>query len=374
MRIGLNLLYLIPGIVGGTETYASGLLHGLAHIDQENEYLVFVNRESANWPLPEASNFSRMLCPVSAVSRLRRFFFEQFVLPQWLKRHSVDIVHSLGYVSPLFPPCPAIVTVHDLNYRAFGNQMPMTRRVALEFFVNQSAVRAQRVVAVSEFSRHEIAQAFNLWIDRTVVTYEAPRFRAWSAVAPDDFLVIRDRLKIRTPYVIAFSSQSPNKNIPDLLQAFARAKTHYQLPHQLVLVGHQPLNGTLPRIYNDDSVRFTGYLDDRTLQIVLHHAQMLVFPSFYEGFGLPVLEAMEEGVPVACSNTASLPEVAGDAAVFFDPYSMDDMAQKIAQVALSTTLQAELRRKGFQNLQRFSWEKTAYKTLQVYKSVAARSH
>jgi hypothetical protein len=113
MKIGINLLYLIPGVVGGTETYASGLLPGLAAIDQENEYVVFVNWESADWPLPEASNFSRVVCPVSATSRSQRYFFEQLRLPVLLKRHSVNLVHSLGYASPLSIPCPLVVSVRD---------------------------------------------------------------------------------------------------------------------------------------------------------------------------------------------------------------------------------------------------------------------
>jgi glycosyltransferase involved in cell wall biosynthesis len=373
MRIGLNLLYLIPGLVGGTETYAAGLLTGLTRIDQENEYVVFVNRESANWPLPKGSTFVRMVCPVSAVSRPRRYFFEQFRLPALLKEFSVEVVHSLGYISPLYPPCPAVVTIHDLNYRAFGQHMPFIRRVALDVFMKQSALRAQCVITVSEFSQREIAQAFHVPVDRIVVTHEAPRFRNGSPLNEMNFVDVSRCLGIKRPYMIAFSSQSPNKNIPRLLQAFAQAKEQYQLPHQLVLVGHQPMKGTLPPTCNDETVYFTGYLDDRMLQIVFHHAQMLVFPSFYEGFGLPILEAMAAGVPVVCSNKASLPEVAGDAAVFSDPYSVDDMARKIAQVALDTALQDELRRKGFQNLQRFSWEKTAYRTLEVYESVVTQS-
>src|SRR5437870_13548482 len=116
MRIALNLLYLIPGVVGGTETYAAGLLHGLANVDAQDQFVVFVNRESQQWPLPVSPNFTRVICPVSALSRSRRYFFEQVLLPRWLQKHAIDVVHSLGYVSPLFTSCASIVTIHDLNF------------------------------------------------------------------------------------------------------------------------------------------------------------------------------------------------------------------------------------------------------------------
>jgi glycosyltransferase involved in cell wall biosynthesis len=369
MKIGINLLYLIPDIVGGTETYASGLLHGLAIIDQHDEFVIYVNQESKNWPLPEQPNFIRVVCPVSAFSQTRRYLFEQLQFPKLLRKNRIDIVHSLGYVSPLFAPCSSIVTIHDINYRAFGDAMPISRRWALAFFVKESARRANRVITVSEFSQREILKAFNLPSNRVIVTHEAPRISSKLNTNEDLLVPTFNRLGIKCPYIIAFSSQSPNKNIPRLLSAFSYAREQYKLPHQLVLVGHQPVDQLLNFIPSDDAILFTGYLDDSTLQTVLSHAQILVFPSLYEGFGLPVLEAMVSGVPVVCSDKASLPEICGDAVEFFDPLSVKDMAKKIVQVVLDPVLQEILREKGFKNVKRFSWEKAARKTLSVYKDV-----
>ena len=140
MKIGLNLLYLLPGIVGGTETYAAGLLNGLSKVDGENEYLVFVNSESASWPMPGRENFRRILCSVKASNRAGRYFFEQVRLPKVLKEKGVDLVHSLGYVGPLRPPCPAVLTLHDLNYRAIGSTMPWYRHLVLESLVDRKSV------------------------------------------------------------------------------------------------------------------------------------------------------------------------------------------------------------------------------------------
>jgi len=367
MRCGLNLLYLIPGIVGGTEIYAAGLLAGLAQIDSENEYFVFVNRESVAWHLPSAPNFRRVVCPVRATNRAKRYFFEQVYLPGLLKHFHVDIVHSLGYVAPLFPPCPSVVTVHDLNFRAFGSRMQLAKQWALEFFVKQSARRAHHVITVSEFSRGQILSVLGISQEKVSVTLEAT-----SSANPDlvDWAITLQRYGVNKPYIIAFSSSSPNKNIPRLIQAFVQARQNYSLPHQLVVVGHRH-----PDYVPDElnPIVFTGYLDVSSKQALLAGAEMLVFPSTYEGFGFPVLEAQQVGVPVVCSTAASLPEVVGEAAVFFDPFSVNEMAEAIGQVAQDKGLRESLKQKGLHNVSRFSWEKTARETLQIYYSVVNHS-
>jgi glycosyltransferase involved in cell wall biosynthesis len=369
MRIGLNLLYLLPGIVGGTETYAAGLLQGLAEVGREDEFIVFLNQESADWPLPQSSNFVRIVCPVRAGSRRKRYLFEQVRLPGLLRKHQVDVAHSLGYVAPLFTPCPSVVTVLDLNYRVFGNQMSVPRHLALNFFVGQSARRADQVVTISRFSRSQILTLLRVPSSKVSITCLAnkPRQRLY-----EDPFVLTRRLGIESPYIVAFSSQSPHKNIPRLLRAFALAKERYELPHELVLVGHRPTDAGLAPGEPDEGVHFTGYLDEPSLEAVLRGAQILAFPSTYEGFGLPVLEAMAAGVPVVCSNAAALPEVAGEAAVYFDPLAIEDIAHQIALVALDSGLQAQLRQKGFENCRRFSWEKAAQETRQIYHDVIRR--
>lgn len=363
MKIGLNLLYLLPGVVGGTETYAAGLLAGLAAVDRSDEFLIFVNQEARNWPIPDAPNFSRVVCPVSGASRGQRYLFEQLRMPGILREHAVDVLHSLGYVSPLRVPCASVVTIPDLNYRVWGREMSRLRRMVLGFFVKQSAVRSSRVVTLSMSAREEIVTEFRLPSDRVVITHAAPHVPRYCGAR------CVSQVQLQSPYIVAFSSTTPNKNIPRLVEAFERLRSQHRLPHQLVLVGHGRDPGLAARAQESGVVRFTGYLQEDDLQVVLAGAQMLAFPSVYEGFGLPVLEAMASGVPVVCSDRASLPEVAGDAAVFFDPYSVEDIAEKLARVALSASLRKELIAKGYQNLERFSWEKTARDTLQVYRDV-----
>ena len=365
MRIGFNLLYLIPSRVGGVERYAAGLLDGLAKLNFPNEYLVFVNQESANWPIPNHPNFRRVICPVEATSRWRRYVFEQLKLPQLLKTHAVDLVHSLGYVSPLRASIPSVVTIHDLNYKAFGELMPLSKRLALSFFVRQSAIRASLVVTDSEFSRQEILSAFKIPQQKIQVIY--PGLPDKKIPIPEHSFLWKD-LKIEPPYMIAFSSETPNKNMDRLIQAFQLAKKSYELPHQLVLVGHMP-EAMLSSQNRSSNIIATGYLEDAVLDLILAQADCLVFPSIYEGFGLPILEAMNANVPVISSSAGSLPEVAGDAALYFDPYDVEEMANKIAKVAMDEVLQEELRTKGQANASRFSWEKMAREAITLYEQV-----
>jgi glycosyltransferase involved in cell wall biosynthesis len=372
MRIGINLLYLLPGIVGGTETYAAGLLHGLAKIDRQDEFIVFVNQECAQWPLPDTSKFTRVVCPVRAVSRWRRYFYEQVRLPNMLKKHKVDVIHSLGYVGPLWTFCPSIVTIPDLNYIVLKQSMPVIKRLGLRFFSVNAARHAKYVVTISTFSKHAIRQNLKIGSDKIAVTHLGPRIR-------DDFKNQLDVNKIQQlygvskPYIIAFGGGLEHKNIPRLIKAFLEVKK--VLSYALVLIGHLPHDVDLKKISNQKGnakdIIATGYIPSEHVLPLLSGADAFVLPSLYEGFGLPVLEAQQAGVAVVCSAAGSLPEVAGDAAVYFDPYSTSDIRDKIIRVVRDATLREALRQKGFQNILRFSWESTASQTLALYKKAVS---
>lgn len=372
MKIGINLLYLLPGVVGGTETYAAGFLRGLAEIDQRNEYVVFVNRESENWPLPQAANFTRVVCPVRAGGRASRYFFEQVRLPRLLAQHHIDVVHSLGYVGPLLAPCPSVVTIHDLNYIALRHIMPGVRRTALRFFSLQSARCADHVITISEFSKRELSRTIKLAPGRITVTHLGA-MRDCASPSQPNWTELAGRYHIRGPYVAAFGGRTLNKNIPHLIRAFALVKDAF--PHSLVLIGHIPSNVDLTSEVREirDRVTITGYVPEEHIRPLLSHADLFVLPSLYEGFGLPVLEAQQAAVAVACSTAASLPEVGGDGAIYFDPTSVEQIADAIRRCLADASLRSELVLKGRENMARFSWDRTARQTLSVYQNVYERN-
>jgi len=362
--IGLNLLYLLPGVVGGTETYAAGLMHGLSRIEAPERFVVFVNRESAAWPLPEDARFRRVVCQVGAVSRMARYRYEQFHLPARAVTDGVHLLHSLGYVAPLRLHCPSVVTVHDVHHLAHGRLRQWPRRLILGQMVRRSVRRAAAVIADSRYSRDQVARAYDLPASAIDVVWLAPNPRLhgaaeWPAVRAGESAD-------RGAYLLAFGGITPNKNLARLLQAYAVARQRHGVSQRLVVVGRLP-----PSIRPEDTagVEATGYLDEAELARVLQQADALIFPSLYEGFGLPVLEAMAAGVPVICSNVTAMPEVAGDAAVYFDPRDVEDMASSIARVSRDAGLRAELAARGLVRAAGFSWERAARETLAIYRRV-----
>jgi glycosyltransferase involved in cell wall biosynthesis len=363
MRLGLDLLYLIPGVVGGTETYATGLLPALRAIDKDDEFTVYVNREAAEWPLPDG--FRRVVCPFMGSRRGARYCFQQVHLPALLRRDAIDLVHSLGYVGPLRTLCARVATVHDLNYRAFGHEMPVVRRRALEFFVGMTVRRADAIIADSEFTRSELVAAFGVSRAPFVMVPLAARPRP--ARTDEQRAAERAGLGLPSSYVLAFGGSTPNKNLPRLLDAFARARSR-GLAQELVIVGRTPAHLAEEA---HSGVRLAGYLGEVALDAVLSGADVLIVPSIYEGFGLVLLEAMEAGVPIVCSSRAALPEVAGDAAVYFDPYNVEGMASRILEVGGDPERRQALRHRGGERVRGYSWQRTAQETLKVYRDVLA---
>ena len=236
--------------------------------------------------------------------------------------------------------------------------------------MEMSVRRADSILTISENSKKQIAAHLHVSPEKIAVTYLAPKVRKVSPdVSWEDFKI---RWDLDDLYLLALSSLSPSKNIPRLLAALAILNNELPENLKLVLAGHIPCKGaSLKRLVDSldlgKRVIFTGYLPDEELVLLLQHATVFVFPSLYEGFGIPVLEAMAAGVPVACSNAASLPEVAGEAALLFDPLAVDEIAMTIRRLINEPNLRAELARRGYQNVARFSWKTTAEKTLQVYE-------
>lgn len=353
-RIGLNLLYLRPGVVGGTETYARGLLGGLAVVAPEHSFVVFLNRSAGDWALP--AGFDRVVCPVSP-RQSSRYLYEQFALPVQLKRYDIDVVHSLAYVAPVVTPCASVVTIHDLNYNEPSHRMALVRRLALRWFVSAAVRSSDAVIVVSRFTGDELTAAMPSAADKVHVVHEAPIARVLAVPGESLPWVGWD------PYFIAFSSVSPNKNLRRLLDAYVQLRAD-GLRHALIMVGHPPpwSNAAVP------GVLWTGYRSDAEVLGLLRGADALVFPSLYEGFGLPVLEAMQAGVAVACSRFGSLPEIAGDAALYFDAKDASSIAGAMRALAGDSALRASLVERGRRRVADFNWERAARETMAVYQA------
>jgi glycosyltransferase involved in cell wall biosynthesis len=283
-----------------------------------------------------------------------------------MRRHGVEVVHSLGYVAPAFPGCASVVTIPDVHFLVYGDRGSLVRRAVLGAFVRVSAARADRVITISEFSRREISRLLGTLPERIAVTYLAPE-KKWSLAVGREAV---PTARIGGGYAVAFSSVAPNKNISRLVQAFEKARSQ-GLRQELVIVGHLP---PALGVVAAEGIRLTGYLDEGSLLATVRGADFLVFPSVYEGFGLPVLEAMSAGVPVLSSNRGSLPEAGGGAALYFDPESTEELAAGLVRIGEDGDLRNRLRALGLEQARGFSWEKTARETLAVYRSVLEREN
>ncbi len=374
MKIGINALYLIPGRVGGSEIYLRRLISALAKIDRENRYVVFTNRENRG-SFELGDNFVEHHCPVKGLIRPHRIAWEQLVLPWRARQHRIDVLHSPGFVAPLFAPCPSVITVLDLIYLEFPETFPFLARQWMRFLVRHSARRSRAVIALTRYSQEEI-----LW------GLDVPHWKSWaiylgggedipSPVDPGEEEEVLARHGISPPYLLTVAASHPHKNLVRLLEAY------YQLEekdrYQLVIVGVRHnrygarLIRTVERLDLSRRVVFTGWVPERDKEIIYSRAEMTVFPSLLEGFGLPVLESMRYGVPVACSDLPSLAEVAGEAAFLFDPYSSESIVSAIRSCLFDGQLREKLISKGRAHAARFTWEETARRTLEVYRAAVS---
>jgi len=370
VKIGINALYLIPGRVGGSEIYLRELLAALGRVDRENEYLVFSNRESrGNLELPE--NFREISLRVPASVRPLRVFWEQLVLPRLARRHRLDVLHSPGSAAPLRLPCASVVTVLDLIYLRFPETFPRGIRGLVRWLTAASAATADAVITLSEYSRDEVMWELDVSWDRIHAVALGGGTISPSGLPRGERIRLLREMGVEGPFILCVSAAHPHKNLSRLLEGYYRWRLDGGR-HQLVITGvkhsrgYRRLEEIVSRMELGGEVVFTGWIPEECKRAIFAEASLFVFPSLLEGFGLPVLEAMRSGVPVACSAVPSLDEVAGEAAWRFNPYEPGKIAEAIRECLSNEELRRRLREAGEAQAARFDWDETARLTRQIY--------
>lgn len=373
MRIGINLLYLIPGQSGGTETYGVCLVNALVQLDPVNEYVVFINKESEGLPLVEADNVKKIVCKVRAVHRPLRYLYEQAVLPFLLLRHRIDLLHSLGYVAPLAVFCINVVTVHDMNYMDMSQDFPWFKRLMLGLFSSTAVRFTDHVITVSNFSKSAICRRLRVSPSKITVIHSGPGWLGPPPL-PLSWEALRIRYELPDKYIIAFGGTALHKNIPRLIEAYLGCRDINE--NTLVIMGCLPANVRIPELpitCGGPIIKWLGYIPIEHIQPLLGHSELYILPSLYEGFGMPILEAQFAGTLVASSNAASLPEVGGEGAIYFDPTSVAAIAEAMkAGLKGNDSWKAGIRTAAKANLKNFSWMATAQASLDVYTSLSRR--
>ena len=372
MRIGINTLYLIPGQVGGSETYLRKTLAELVEVGGRHEFILFCNRENAGtFAEAEQPNVTQVCCNVRATSRPRRILYEQFALPKLVGRHAVDVLWSPGYTAPLRLACLSVVSTFDMQFVHHPEDFSRMALAATRFLVPRAARRAAAVLTLSEHSKRDIVRTCRVPAERVHVTYLAADEAAGGDIPDAEQRALLERVGLDQPYILTVANAWPHKNVPALVRAHARLPEG--CARRLVIVGIRgrgmgEVNAAIAASPRADRVVTTGWVSERELWILYRHAAVFAFPSLFEGFGLPVLEAMAAGVPVVSSNAASLPEVYGDAALEFDPRDEGAMADAIRRVLEDDALARDLVERGRRNVARFSWRRTAEQTLEVLET------
>jgi glycosyltransferase involved in cell wall biosynthesis len=355
----------------GIGTYIRNLLRHLARIDQDTEYVVLCRPEDRDAIAALGEKFRAV--PEAAQNYS---IGEQLRIPMALRREKIQLFHAPHYVLPPLVRCRSVVTIHDCIHLMFPQYLP--GRLALTYArtsIRLAARRSTRVMTVSESSKRDILNFVDMPPEKVDVIYNAYDERFSIEPREEDVVRVRERYQLHDEFVLYAGNVKPHKNLERLITAFHLVRKRGLDHLKLVLIGDEiskytALRRAVHRYQLHKYVRFLGYLPEETLAVMYRLAGLFVFPSLYEGFGLPPLEAMASGTPVVTSNVSSLPEVAGDAAVLTDPYDPAAIADAMYRVLTDERLRSDLRRKGLERAKHFSWEKSVRRVRQIYGEAA----
>ena len=364
MRVGIDarLVYYSQAGIG---QYIFHLVNGLARIDTENEYVLLQSRKDDTTIL-ERPNFRRISLWTPSHHRL-----ERYALNVELVRLGLDVLHSPDFIPPHRPSCKSVITVHDLAFLLYPHFL--TKESARYYGHIDQAVRwTDHIIAVSESTKRDTVQHLGVPEDKITVVYEAasPVFRP---VDRDEAREqVRCRHGVQGPFVLFVSTIEPRKNVPTLIKAVWQLQECYKEDVRLVLAGgkgwlFEDAFAIVQELKMDSRVHFVGQVSSEELLYLYNAAELLAHPAFYEGFGLPPLEAMACGLPAIVSNVASLPEVVGDAGLLIDPHDADELTVAMWRVLNDGELRQEMRNKGLRQAERFSWGRAARETAAIYK-------
>lgn len=357
----------------GIGNYTYSLIHSLNDVDKFNKYLLFTPEEqSLNTDIQFNSNFT-----IRSITENQQLnFWDEVNLPNILQDKEVELYHvpQNGVGLPVDKKCPFIITLHDV----IPYKMPETvgEKYLKIFYENMSNIISlcDGIITVSDFSKQDIIEAFNYPADKIFVTHLASDeiYRVIDKSESDNFMKVN--YKLNEDYILYVGGFSPRKNITGLIEAFSKLTTSYDKKINLIITGKQGKSYELYKkraeeLRVENRVIFPGFIPNEHLPYFYNSAKIFVYPSFYEGFGLPPLEAMSCNVPVITSNLTSIPEVVGDAAILINPYDTDELCASMYRVLLDTKFATSLKIKGLKKASEFSWNKTAEKTIEAYRSI-----
>lgn len=377
-RIGINALFLVPGDVGGTEIYLRKTLVALAGLLPPEEIIIFTTMDNdllLRSDLEEFSFIKFLRLPFRAARRPMRIIMEQSLLPLLVIREKIHVLWSPGYTAPKWCLCPQVVTIPDLQYKSYPEDMSFLERRTLDYLVRTASRKAACVLTISEFSRREVVH-YNFAPEKRIFPVHLgveDTFGDTPDVSKINDLPSSLTWRPGKPFILCVAHTYPHKNIHLLVSAYARIQ--HAIPHDLVLVG-KPRRGedlvqqSLTEVGEAARVQRLCGLSFETMKYLFKNADLFVLPSLYEGFGLPILEAMKAGTLVITSRNAAIPEIGLDTVLYCEPMTVEGLAQSITNaLEMPREKKEALISKARERSSRFTWEKTARETLHVLRKV-----
>ncbi len=358
----------------GFGRYTEQLIKNLEKADYKNQYYIFLRKDSWQEYQPKNKNFKKVLADYKWYG-----WKEQIFLPLKLKKYNLDLIHFTHFNTPIFYPGKFMVTIHDLTLRHFPTRQknfknllfyPL-KQLIYKIVFRRVIRRAEKIITISNYTKKDILRYCKVNPSKIKVIYEGASENLKSQIS-------NLKSQIKKPYLLYVGNAYPHKNLKRLILTFNKLNQEPKIRNQeyrLVLAGQEDyfykklkLEIRNLKLEIGDKIIFPGFISDEDLDATYRAADLYVFPSLSEGFGLPSLEAMACGVPVASSNATCLPEILGDAALYFNPLDIDDMAEKIKNILLDDRVKKDLIKKGFEQIKKYSWQKMAEETLGLYKN------
>ena len=372
MKIGIDARMYRSG-VAGIGRYSQNLISNLLKIDSDDQLVLFMTdedyKEFKQLKL-ETPNVKVVITNIPHYS-----LAEQTQLPKIIKKEKVDLMHFLNFNYPVNYKGKFIVTIHDLTLIKFPDTAKKTntlKRSAFNFVMKKACQNAVKVIAISNNTKRDIEDIFHIDANKIQVIYESADDKIFVDVKDSDIDKLKKQYNIDSPVILYVGQYRPHKNLPGLVEAFGKIRN--EMPCKLVLVGkpdlaHKRLKESIDKTGKKDHIVMPGFVSDNELALWYKLATVFAFPSLYEGFGLPGLEAMQAGTPVVAADNSVLPEIYSEAAIYFDPFETQDIADKIKEVLVNDKLRADLIQKGRVRVKHFSWKKMAEETLDLYHQI-----
>lgn len=372
MKIAINCAFFQPR-GGGIKEYIQNLVENLSILDKKNEYVLYVLDDYFDYAKEHLkTNFRIKRVPFKGDGLLNviyRSTFERFYWTKEEKREKWDIFHSPFFHSPIPKKAKLLLTVHDMRFFRYPETYTFLRYQFLKHAVKRSIKKADRIISISQFTKDEIQEAYGILPNKITVVHEAINPEHFTEQPINEECKAKIKNLIDHQFILTVGHLEPRKNYDRLIDAFQKIKPKLRKSTKLVIIGKKghKFDSTIQKIEDDPDILFLNFISQELLNWLYKNARLFVFPSFYEGFGFPPLEAGMHGTVSAVSKISSIPEVCGDAVLYFNPTDVDDIATVMLQGINNDAKRLELKEEMKKQLQKFSWEKNAEETISIYR-------